>query len=187
MPNICRLGGRENGFDANPINSVSTFRFEAKDTGSATSGKELDLSGTIDSTKRLFLINEDFIGYCNPSPWSNYWRMYKPRDIYGSVNIDCKTSFFYTGLDITIPASNMFAIYVVGGYDYSAPNGICLSTNSSTMDNVYNRLAYSETSRAISFAGKTPSFESLTIHVWARYASAAKNHIYVHGWHKPLI
>ena len=102
-----------------------------------------------------------------------------------AVSITTSTTLTCTGVSVNIPAGKEFAILAKATYQNNEPLEIALST-SNTAIRSYNTVARSDNRSTISFAGYTdPDYiGSLTLYVWARYASSGQNDIDVSGYYR---
>ena len=94
------------------------------------------------------------------------------------------TSLSYTGKSITIPAKSFYSLMFNISYSNSLPQEICLS-KSPTDVNPYNVFGRSSTALYLPLSGYTGN-TPLTIYVWAKYATAATNNLYINGVTKTL-
>lgn len=142
------------------------------------------------TTRTLIVSSEYFkriwVNYKNGSTWSGWNELVvNSTKIAVAQSITTSTTLTYTGVSVTIPAGKEFAILVKATYRNNEPLEIALSTSNSAI-RTYNTVARSDSASTISFAGYTDAsyIGSLTLYVWAKYASSGSNDIDVSGYYR---
>ena len=129
--------------------------------------------------------NQLFTRQNSPNGWSA-WQRYAPLPTRIALDstVDTYTTLSYTGITFTIPAYCAFAVWVECYYTNSEAKEVAISSSNTSINSWQTRARVTD-ANSCSFAGYSDDSEK-PIFVWARYSSAKKNRIRVHGWYMPV-
>ena len=94
------------------------------------------------------------------------------------------TSWFYTGVKITIPANCIFGINADFVYSYNAPRGGAFASRSDNVNYIWQEGVGTTYGVVISCVDVTTSVRE--IYLWAKYAGASSNYVNYTYWYIPF-
>ena len=109
--------------------------------------------------------------------------MFVPISINGTSQQMTADTYVYTGLSITIPANNYYAIRAIAVWVNSQPSGVRISTSNQylTKDNTVSTNDEGSETSVVGITTNNP----ITYYVWGRWIYSTNNYARINGFRIP--